>query len=438
MTESYGNRRVLIADDEPAAVDALAQLVEERLGCEVTRANDGASALAALSTGSFDVFVSDMVMPGRCGLELISEVNSRWPDVSIIVMTAYAEAFAYVEIIQAGASDFISKPCQLGEMHAKLVRVFKERALTEELRRERLQIQRDREEIEATRAAQNQAEKKYRSLFELSMSGMLLVAPQGHVIRDVNQAFCECFNVSSSQVVGACLFDVFGSSERTRLEEGLGMIAQTGRGTLADIRVVSETAGDAWFDISVTYIHVEPEPVLLLTFKDVTVQREMQQRLADIAQKDGKTGLFNHRAFCTRLEGAMARARKTHQPVTLVFIDIDNFKHCNDTYGHPAGDEVLHLVGELILNNIRSEKDDGFRYGGDEFAILLTGADAEAGRHVAERIRAQFSSAARYETSMSMGVAQMTESMSGDAFVRAADAALYQAKSGGKNMVCVG
>ena len=438
MTGQYSDRRVLIVDDEPLAVESLAQLVEEQLGCEVCKADDGETALAILATAPFDVFITDMVMPGRCGLELIAEVNAKWPTVSIIAMTAYTEAFPYVELIKAGAADFISKPCQLGEMHAKLVRLFRERELREELLRERFEIEKGREDLRAMRAAQSQAEKKYRSLFELSMSGMLLVEPERFVIRDVNEAYCEFCGLPPDKIIGFGLFDIFGASDRARIEEGLNMIARTGRGTLADLQVTSEAGADNWFDVSVTYINVEPEPVLLLAFKDVTIQREMQQRLADIAQKDGKTGLFNHRAFCTRLEGAMARARKTQQPVALVFIDIDNFKRCNDTHGHQAGDEVLRLVGELILSHIRSEKDDGFRYGGDEFAVLLTGADAQAGAHVAERIRSEFCKADHYGTSMSIGVSQMADGMNADAFIRAADAALYQAKSGGKNMVCIG
>jgi diguanylate cyclase (GGDEF)-like protein len=162
----------------------------------------------------------------------------------------------------------------------------------------------------------------------------------------------------------------------------------------------------------------------------------VQQRLAEIASKDGITGLLNPRTFHTHIEGTVARLRTRLAPTTLVLIDIDNFKHCNDTYGHQQGDELLQRVGDLILESIR-KGDQGYRYGGDEFAILLHGADATIGSRVGERLRTVYIEGESFGTSMSVGVAQYQPGMDARDFVRAADKALYEAKGAGKNQIHV-
>ena len=104
------------------------------------------------------------------------------------------------------------------------------------------------------------------------------------------------------------------------------------------------------------------------------------------ANTDELTGLYNHRHFHERLYQEIARTTRLNGTFSLIMMDVDLFKSCNDNFGHLIGDDVLKKVGEYIDNSIR-DMDLSFRYGGDEFAVILPNADIENAYKVAERIR---------------------------------------------------
>jgi diguanylate cyclase (GGDEF)-like protein len=127
-------------------------------------------------------------------------------------------------------------------------------------------------------------------------------------------------------------------------------------------------------------------------------------------------------------------------------IDVDDFKRFNDTYGHVAGDAALGAIARAIGSAVGRPRDLVARFGGEEFAVILSGTAAEAGRTLAERIRANVAAAriphrtnrAASIVTISLGVAQgAPDDPSATAVIERADAALYEAKSGGRNRVCV-
>ncbi|HOT50969.1 MAG TPA: GGDEF domain-containing protein [Candidatus Hydrogenedentes bacterium] len=152
---------------------------------------------------------------------------------------------------------------------------------------------------------------------------------------------------------------------------------------------------------------------------------------------DSLTGLFNRRAFNTELDVAVSRAKSGAAPLTMISIDVDNFKKCNDTLGHQAGDRVLKTLGRLIRKNIRANTDSGFRCGGDEFAIIASNATAEAATQIAERLRAEYQENEVHGTSLSIGIAEYRPGTSVKDFIRTADDAMYRAKALGKNNLSV-
>ncbi len=189
-------------------------------------------------------------------------------------------------------------------------------------------------------------------------------------------------------------------------------------------------------DVTASYIKSEYQPSILVAFKDVTEKREVEHQLAEAAQKDQLTGLYNKRSFQTRLAWAAKNTRETRSFLSLLLIDLDNFKQVNDTHGHQVGDELLVSVGAAIQKCLRSAtSDQAFRFGGDEFAALLHGADLDNSNTVAQRIQSEFARVETYGTTMSIGLAMFQEDMSIDRFVRLADEALYRAKADGKNTV---
>jgi len=157
---------------------------------------------------------------------------------------------------------------------------------------------------------------------------------------------------------------------------------------------------------------------------------------------DDLTQLYNSRYFYKRLEEEIDRSMRYEQPLSLLLIDLDDFKNINDRYGHLNGDKVLKMTGRIIQDCLR-KTDSAYRYGGEEFTVLLPGTGVDASKNVAERIRTGFEAQnllliinEALNISVSIGAAQFKPGEEMEAFVKKADDALYVAKQKGKNRVC--
>jgi diguanylate cyclase (GGDEF)-like protein len=159
-------------------------------------------------------------------------------------------------------------------------------------------------------------------------------------------------------------------------------------------------------------------------------------QLSALATTDGMTGLANHRAFQEELARQVARVQRASTPLSLLLMDVDHFKQYNDTFGHPAGDEVLKSVGRILQQMVR-EGDFAARYGGEEFAIILPDTEAETAMHVAERIRATVGSHAfaHRRVTLSMGISSYCMPEAAATMLQRADTALYAAKAEGRNRI---
>ncbi len=179
-----------------------------------------------------------------------------------------------------------------------------------------------------------------------------------------------------------------------------------------------------------TAVAVETQRLLLAT-----------KRLAEL---DGVTGVYNHRHFLTLLAQEIERARRVGRPLSLLMIDIDNFKRFNDTYGHQTGDEVLRHVAQATGRALR-RSDAVARYGGEEFAAVLQDAPPQDASAVGEKIRAEIEKSILelpgvgrpLHITVSVGVATFPDDAHNPAdLVAIADRGLYQAKHTGRNRVC--
>jgi two-component system cell cycle response regulator len=167
--------------------------------------------------------------------------------------------------------------------------------------------------------------------------------------------------------------------------------------------------------------------------------------LCDLSQKDPLTGLANRRHFRSVLEREIDVVARTGEPALLLMLDIDHFKHVNDTYGHQAGDEVLQTVAKCLVNCVRP-MDTVARYGGEEFAVVLPNCQVSFGKTVAERIRQSvealtitLSSMTQLKITISVGGAFAPEWVRSTSalWIERADIELYRAKAGGRNQVCM-
>jgi len=171
-------------------------------------------------------------------------------------------------------------------------------------------------------------------------------------------------------------------------------------------------------------------------------QEELLRQLYAASVTDSLTGAFNREHFETRLSGELSYARRHKSEVSLLMIDIDHFKHVNDTYGHPAGDAVLVAVAGAVRRTLRSE-DVFARYGGEEFAIILRNIDLAGAARAGERVRQAIaklrvaSDGQTLQVTASIGCAAFSETPDNtqEGLIGAADRRLYAAKHAGRNRV---
>jgi len=193
----------------------------------------------------------------------------------------------------------------------------------------------------------------------------------------------------------------------------------------------------------VTELNLQIQKFKQMRDKARDAERELTKvngRLQELADTDPLTGLLNRRSTMVSLELELARFERQKTPFSLVLADIDHFKQLNDTYGHDFGDQVLVKISQIFKDNLRS-LDLASRWGGEEFLIVLSGTDCTGAIEVAEKLRSIIedldygSDYSEIRTTMSFGVTCVDPDIAGEALIKRADIALYQAKDGGRNRV---
>jgi len=205
-----------------------------------------------------------------------------------------------------------------------------------------------------------------------------------------------------------------------------------------DLEVVVDAANRAMANLSA----VREQQYLLNTLSRQNEELgTLNKKFRELAIRDGLTGLFNHRHGENRLLDEVERARKFKRELSLLFIDLDNFKFFNDKHGHLVGDEVLHSLGKLMSGATR-DSDTVARWGGEEFIIIAPETDEHQACNLAEAIRKQVAEFAFPHAdqqplgfvSLSIGVATMSDGIdNAEELLRLADKAVYSAKESGRN-----
>jgi diguanylate cyclase (GGDEF)-like protein len=289
-----GDHRILLVDDDPDVLDILGDFIAV-FGFEYETATDGLDAVERLKHGTFNIVLTDMMMPNMDGMELLNHIHNNYPETKVMVVTGYDRTFTYTDVINAGASDFISKPFNPDELEAKINRI----------------------------------------------------------IREI----------------------------------------------------------------------------------------ELMRQLEHLSISDGLTGLYNRRHFDNKIIEEARRAHRQNHDLYLALLDVDNLKELNDKYGHPAGDKLLATVGSILKSCIREDVDWPFRYGGDEFCVILSQVSQKQACMTADRMIQKFNDKKLPLTGLSIGLAKFVRNEDTKlpediaALVRRADRALYKAKNTGRNRV---
>ena len=223
-----------------------------------------------------------------------------------------------------------------------------------------------------------------------------------------------------------------------------------------NVEMAGQMCAESWCDMPRCgrrrYLAVDASPIfddqgqlaaVVQTLRDMTEEKAAQIALEQLATRDGLTGLANRRCFDDTLRAEWARAMRQHQPLSLLMVDVDNFKAYNDANGHLGGDECLKRIAAAVASEMRAN-DLVARYGGEEFAVILPNQALKGAAIVAERIRArveqlrvQHGRDDNRHVTVSIGAATAIAAMGAEPsqLVAIADAALYRAKHMGRNRI---
>ncbi|HXW34663.1 MAG TPA: sensor domain-containing diguanylate cyclase [Acidimicrobiales bacterium] len=297
------------------------------------------------------------------------------------------------------------------------------------------------EQKEDAETSMRASEKRFRSLIQHS-SDLTLVLGADNKITYASPASGDLLGRPPGEVVGMTSTEILHPDDRERLARELGPHLKNM--TVSDpVSVRMAHADGSWRDLEAVITNLCEEPTVggyVANLRDISERKQAEALLVHRALHDPLTNLPNRTMILDRAEQMLARSRRHSQMVAALFIDLDNFKDINDTFGHEAGDEVLCAVAERFVSTVR-ESDNVGRLGGDEFVVLAEGILLEAGpESLAKRlqdvlrtpIRVARCPGSTLTISASIGIASGSRASAAD-LLRDADAALYRAKASGKD-----
>lgn len=423
--------RILYVEDIPDHAELISAFIS-RMGewVEVDVAASVEAGIKKLMEEHFDLLLSDFrIGPIDC-FSLLNELSEKGVSLPVIILTGEGNEEVAAEAISQGASDYLIKDGVFREPS----RLFQ--AIRSSIERARLE------------EALKESEEKYRSLVQNIQDGVFIL--RGTKLEFVNPAFAELLGVTVEGLEGEDFISLFAPDQINNLEEFVK--ASMADDTAIEAEFILEGKPDKraiYVTLNLSNCTFIGEPALIGTVKDVTSKKITERKLQETLSKleklsitDDLTSLFNRRHVLSAAENEVLRSQRYHTPLSLIMLDVDNFKEINDRYGHTCGDEVLISLATTLREALR-EIDTVARYGGDEFIIILPQTDSQSALRIAERIRSKVevsflpSPTGQYISfTISLGITELQdEKDSLNELIKRADSALLATKSKGRNSV---
>lgn len=432
--------RILVLDDEESILEILGHHLREA-GYAPVLQQYPADALAQLAGEQFDLLITDLKMPTIHGIEVVQRAKEIDPKMGVIVVTAMMDVTNAIEALRAGADDYLLKPFNLVEISISVSRVLERRRLLLEIDQHHVEL--EGRVREATAELQTKNEELVRTKTYLEN---LLNSTVDAIVTISPDSIITFANPGAAAMLAYPLEELAGKPISAMLAGGVdevnyirGMIGVDRPLQNYETEMVQQSGDRVPVNVSLSLVMDSDGNFasVLAICKDITAQKRLEAELKEAGVKDALTALYNHGYFFDRLDAEIERATRQGHPLSLILFDIDEFKSYNDRHGHLEGDRVLKTVGQVIRQSTREFVDLGFRYGGDEYTVILPEAEEQEAGVIAERIRRIFASHRFDQLTLSIGLMQFQKGISARSFIRYTDSMMYKAKRSGGNRVCV-
>lgn len=423
---SHGRSVLLVVDDYPENLLTM-RAVLQRQDWEIITASSGMEALSLLLDVDVDLVLLDVQMPEMDGFEVarLMRGSQRTRLTPIIFLTANEQSRDAVHKGYAsGAVDYLFKPFDPNVLKPKV------QALLEHQHNRRA-LQTLSRELESARAFNA-------SVLANVAEGILVVTEEG-VISFANPAICRLLGMTDGELRGTGVYSYLQEPSVTEWADS-GFYHHYRRADTYRVHdAVLRTPEGRLVPVALSCAPLPDEQkAMVLSVLDMSVVRDLYQQLEHQAVTDSLTGLLNRRGFYQTVEGMLLRNENIGKYLVVLYLDLDGFKHVNDSLGHDAGDQVLMWVGAQLKECLRPY-DVLARMGGDEFVVVIDGLDfPEHAAKVAEKLIERVSVRRHIDgieatLGASIGIAVYPDCGTNlDGLLRAADIAMYEAKRAGR------
>ncbi|MBE0468443.1 MAG: diguanylate cyclase [Methyloprofundus sp.] len=448
--------QVLLIEDNLTDQMGFKRFVKKKsLNYDYQIASSVSEAKDLLSTQTFDIILADHALGDGTAFDVLPAIPSNTP---VIMITGNDNAAIAVKALKAGASDYLTKDIEssyLELLPITIDNVLKAQAIKNELEKHRehleVLVEQRTQELQAEIEKRKAIEKQLRILaisFE-THEPIVITDAQRYIIR-VNKAFSKLTGYSAEEVIGNKM-NILKSGHQDQ---------QFYINMWSELLATGQYEGELWNRCKSGRVY--PEYLTITAVKDndgniinyvglltdITEQKEAESAIKKLAFYDALTSLANRRLLIDRLEHELVIAKRIAAYGSLIYLDLDNFKPLNDTYGHHIGDELLIQVGQRLQSVLR-EEDTPARLGGDEFVVLIHATEESyepalmKAQIVAKKIqqklnKAYFLNNSEHFFSCSIGITVYPENgHNAEKIMQHADRAMYAAKRAGKNAICL-
>ena len=443
--------KILIVDDSPGHLRLLSSMLVKR-GYQVNCVTDGEMALYAIKASLPDLVLLDIIVPLVDGYRICQALKSHEKTryIPIIFVSGLDSEVDKIKAFKVGAADYITKPFFVDEA---LLRIETQLKIARQRKNLYQVVQKNIQERKNIEQELNQSRTLLAGVLNSSLDGVAAFES----IRDSRGKIMDfrwiVVNPVAAMTVGETRESLEGKLLYKQLPghlfEGLfDVFVQVVENCIVFDKEHYYSTDGTWFHI----VAVKLGDGFAVTFRDITDKKQMEIRLKESnselkyqANIDSLTQVANRRRFDEYIAQEWAICAREKQYLSIILCDVDYFKFYNDAYGHQAGDECLFKVAQGMNLAIKRPADVVFRYGGEEFAVILPFTEGEGALKVAQSIREEIkklkiihdlSQASHYVT-LSLGVASIIPNakFSVESLIATADRALYEAKALGRDRI---